>query len=139
MIKMITMEGNRLGPLGISFLFLYCQNPRTSVCRPCHPDMCCWFSSLRIVRKPSLIAKRYLKTWFLIDIAASTKRWIRSSWQCACPSLEKHEKRIRVTGIPVDVLYTGTSFGLLSVMKSTRLLRLRRFWNMFAGKVKPGL
>ena len=34
----------------------------------------------------------------------------------------------------MDVLYTGSSLGLLSVAKATRLLRLRRFWSLFAGQ-----
>ena len=39
-----------------------------------------------------------------------------------------------IAGIPVDLLYSGTSLGLVSILKATRLLRLRRFWALFTGK-----
>jgi hypothetical protein len=38
------------------------------------------------------------------------------------------------SGIPIDVMLSGSSLGLVSVMKAIRLFRLRRFWALFAGK-----
>ena len=71
-----------------------------------------------------------------IDIFVFSTQALTLAWSRCNPT--GHGTRTRNlwfewAGIPVDVLYTGSSLGLLSVIKSTRLLRLRRFWNLFAG------
>jgi hypothetical protein len=38
------------------------------------------------------------------------------------------------TAIPLELFISSTSLQLVSTLKAARLLRLRRFWNLFSGK-----